>query len=253
MSQVQRSSMLSLLTTLVLLQAPTATAVIWGGGTSENAAAKSLELFEKKRKAWDFISIAQGFPKIVASGSMPGLNPGFNVVLLGLCAKQSRAVDILDLLEPALYVKSVPSSGIDSCPSFSIPGDSTDAQFVVSQVKQTQVEGFDLSAFSVLRTQGTSTETVESSWQVFLSLGKKGKPTVQRMLRSEGTEVSEVKEINIAPNGFSFDERFVSPSCANGNDFTEWNRTWNVTVNKGQIRSPTPKAKSGRSGHCDPR
>jgi hypothetical protein len=85
-------------------------AIIWGGGKDNAAAQESLARWEaEKRLLGDLVTFEGGFPKIVRSDTVPGLTPGFEVVLMGFCpgdeAKNLRAY--IKALYPFTYEKPV--------------------------------------------------------------------------------------------------------------------------------------------------
>jgi hypothetical protein len=85
-------------------------AIIWGGGKDNVAAQEALARWEaEKRLLGDLVTFEGGFPKIVRSDTVPGLTPGFEVVVMGVCpqdgAKNLRAY--IKALYPFTYEKPV--------------------------------------------------------------------------------------------------------------------------------------------------
>jgi hypothetical protein len=83
-------------------------AIIWGGGKDNVAAQESLAKWEaEKRLLGDLVTFAEGFPKIVRSDTVPGLTPGFEVVVLGFCPRD-EATNVrayIKALFPSTYEK----------------------------------------------------------------------------------------------------------------------------------------------------
>jgi hypothetical protein len=51
------------------------------------------------------VRLAAGFPKLVESASLPGLKPGFFVVVLGQC-DSLEAFDVIKAIYPAAYSRA---------------------------------------------------------------------------------------------------------------------------------------------------
>jgi hypothetical protein len=98
-------------TILHVASAFAADAVIWGGGAHGSDGARVwLERFLAERADIDpFVVPGDGFPRIVDSGSVPGLTPGFDVVLLGLCpdGRGTAVRDVLRAFSDGVYVRPV--------------------------------------------------------------------------------------------------------------------------------------------------
>jgi hypothetical protein len=85
-------------------------AIIWGGGKDAAAAQEALRRWEAEKKLLGgALTFTDGFPKRVASASVPGLNPGFEIVLLGFCggADAASARRFLKALYPFVYERPV--------------------------------------------------------------------------------------------------------------------------------------------------
>lgn len=95
-------------------------AIVWGGGKDTPAAYESLAKWDAdKRLLGDRVTFAEGFPKIVSSATVTGLNPGFEIVVLGYCGrdegKSERAY--IKALYPSTYEK--PVTGVkNTCPTW---------------------------------------------------------------------------------------------------------------------------------------
>ncbi|MBZ4409517.1 hypothetical protein K8640_14935 [Myxococcus sp. XM-1-1-1] len=99
-------------------------AVIWGGGKDAEAAKASVAKWESERElVAKALVLAEGFPKTVSSGSVPGLNPGFEVVLLGFCRSDESAVQrrLLKAYHPFIYERPV-TQAVSACPKWKEAG-----------------------------------------------------------------------------------------------------------------------------------
>jgi hypothetical protein len=123
-------ALLTLLPLLVLSTAPTAekpappagevVALVWGGGKDAATAQEWRRRWDDEQKQIDAsVSLAEGFPKVVSSASVPGLNPGFEIVLLGFCRRDEGEPmrHFLKALYPFLYEKPVKVEAA-ACPSW---------------------------------------------------------------------------------------------------------------------------------------
>jgi hypothetical protein len=84
--------------------------LIWGGGATRADADASLATYRERAKEWDgVVTLAEGHPRIVESRSVPGLKPGFVVVVLGACAPEAGSKLLADFkaFEPAVYSRDV--------------------------------------------------------------------------------------------------------------------------------------------------
>lgn len=84
----------------------------------------SAEIAEGQRKLAELqqralpMRVARGYPKLVDSATLPGLKPGFHVVVLGACADRAMADVRLQLaraVAPGAYLRKV--SAEDACPA----------------------------------------------------------------------------------------------------------------------------------------
>jgi hypothetical protein len=95
--------------------------VIWGGGKDTAEAEASLGRWQEraKNKFWDgTLKVAEGYPRIVKSDTVPGLKPGFMVVVLGACApaEGSKVLETLKAFEPGAYARDVTWAEPLACP-----------------------------------------------------------------------------------------------------------------------------------------
>lgn len=114
--------LLVFLTLLPVAAAAAPQVLIGGGGQDVSAAQAWLERFEDTQKDaafGGFVSWAPGFPKVVASNSVPGLKPGLHVVLLGFCAEEETAarLAVLKQLDAGIYARATTAlPEAPSCP-----------------------------------------------------------------------------------------------------------------------------------------
>src|SRR5689334_4054140 len=96
-----------MLLALLLAAAPaTSNAIIWTGAADPIAAREKLDAWAKDEATWSRrVKLAEGYPRLVKSDELPGLKPGFHVVLLGICnAEKTRPrTRTLKDLYPATY------------------------------------------------------------------------------------------------------------------------------------------------------
>lgn len=145
---------LCLLATVSEAQTDQSFAVIWAGGKTHEEVDKALADYTKRENEWSsFIALADGYPKVVLSQDYPGLNPGFLIVLLGICGRDpsdNPAVRALDAFEPALYTRALTETHADACPR-ALENDEDQEQFraAISPVTRLQGRGSELTAFTV--------------------------------------------------------------------------------------------------------
>lgn len=112
--------MLSSLLALCLAAGPS-TLLVWGGGKTPEEAAKSLAEWKAKSPGWlTYVQLASGYPRIIESKTVTGLNPGFHIVVLGACDDSTagaHALDLFKVLEPSVYAKEVTWAEAPACPA----------------------------------------------------------------------------------------------------------------------------------------
>lgn len=112
--------MLSSLLALSLAAGPS-TLLVWGGGKTPEEAQKSLAEWKTKSPEWlTYVQLANGYPRIIESKTVTGLNPGFHIVVLGACddgIAGAHALDLFKLLEPSVYAKDVTWAEASACPA----------------------------------------------------------------------------------------------------------------------------------------
>jgi hypothetical protein len=103
--------LLCLLPGLVLAQEVVdAHAVVWAGGRSSEEAKQHRERWSVEAPlAAGVVALPGDAPRLVKSDDVPGLKPGFHVLLLGLCesAAAGAVLPLLQALYPGTYVRPV--------------------------------------------------------------------------------------------------------------------------------------------------
>jgi hypothetical protein len=94
--------------------------LIWGGGRTPEEGRKALERFEAERSGLEaLLSLGEGYPRVVASDALPGLKPGFHVVMLGACKPEEgkEPLQTLQAFKPGVYARTVKMAlAPGSCP-----------------------------------------------------------------------------------------------------------------------------------------
>lgn len=95
--------------------------LIWGGGKDTAEAETALGRWQEraKKNEWEgTLKVAEGYPRIVQSGTVPGLKPGFVVVVLGACepAAGPKVLETLKAFEPTAYARDVTWAEPLACP-----------------------------------------------------------------------------------------------------------------------------------------
>lgn len=96
--------------------------IILGGGKTPAEAQAALERY--KDAAHEGVTPAEGYPKLLKSDELAGLNPGFHIAVLGICSEVERARtlrDVANLALPGVYLKQVQVSVADACPKLALP------------------------------------------------------------------------------------------------------------------------------------
>jgi hypothetical protein len=148
--------------------------VIWGGGTSVDEARSSLTSFETRLNTWkgrdgvgsekdgDVFRFAPTFPRIIESSTAPGLNPGFHIVVLGVCADvEGAAVRALKSIAPSVYFRKGEWTGDVGCPSLGWPGEKA---VVVSRTLKDKASRLTLTVFKTDSSGSTFWWAIASSY-----------------------------------------------------------------------------------------
>jgi hypothetical protein len=93
--------------------------LIWGGGTTREEADKAAAEWKAESASYeDLIKLPPRFPSVVRSDDIVGLNPGFQIVVLGFCdgATTADVLKMLKALNPSVYARTVKISPPAACP-----------------------------------------------------------------------------------------------------------------------------------------
>lgn len=100
---------------------PKSAYILIADGAKSKTQAKAKAKAFKARAEW---ILAKGYPKVIDSKTIKGLNPGFHILVLGFCPQSSATAEVLlpalKKTYPGLYMKEV-SHGADSCPTQTLP------------------------------------------------------------------------------------------------------------------------------------
>jgi hypothetical protein len=95
--------------------------IIWGGGPTPADAERALAYWNSEKTVLEgVLELAAGFPRTVASKDVPGLKPGFQVVVLGTCAGPAleKPLRAIQGLRKGAYAKPGVLAGVgEGCPS----------------------------------------------------------------------------------------------------------------------------------------
>jgi hypothetical protein len=90
------------------------------GSKPQPTEAQALLESVKKKKPLEWLTPAEGFPKVLASASLPGLAPGLHVLVLGVCGSRETALAararVLPMV-PDAYVKQLTGPAPLACPT----------------------------------------------------------------------------------------------------------------------------------------
>ncbi len=107
--------LLALVSAMASAQAPQH--LVFSGGTTRADGEAALASWKRLAPLIDpHVRLAAGFPKVVESASLPGLKPGFFVVVLGQC-DSLEAFDVIKAIYPAAYTRPVTGAATRSCPT----------------------------------------------------------------------------------------------------------------------------------------
>lgn len=182
-----------------------AVALIWGGGKTEAEARASLVDFDRRARAWfdrDELAWREGFPRVVASADVQGLNPGFQIVLLGVCAAGAAhdVVKVLDALEPAFYAKRVrwPAAAQElPCPGPAQTWEPGFAdEFSVDGVAEVRSGASTLTAV-VIGHREAGSELEELHWKLLASVHTRA--ASESLVVEDGERFSRVESLGPAP------------------------------------------------------
>lgn len=91
--------------------------LVFSGGTTRADGDAALASWNRLAPLVDpHVRLAKGFPKVVESASLPGLKPGFFIVVLGQC-DSLEAFDVIKAIYPAAYTRPVTGAATLACPT----------------------------------------------------------------------------------------------------------------------------------------
>jgi hypothetical protein len=97
-----------------------AQAIIFAGGKDATAATAAIERLGKSGLR-NRLGLAAGFPKVVDSATVKGLNPGFQIAVAGFCPAKGKqaalARDLLALEFLGTYLRPVTDVDVGTCPT----------------------------------------------------------------------------------------------------------------------------------------
>lgn len=97
---------------------PEGVALLWGGGRTVEEGRAALADWEATAAAVDgWPTPAPGYPRLVESGRVPGLKPGFHVVLVGVCPAEAAGPVLAALRSASAGAWSRPVRAEPACPS----------------------------------------------------------------------------------------------------------------------------------------
>jgi hypothetical protein len=112
--------------------------VIWGGGeTPEDAAGWMDEWKSLVDQVTIPLRLRDSYPRIAQSSEMPGLRPGFHIVILGVCrpGQLTRILPIVKALNAGAYARKLTTPAPESCPA--APGDARVSRTLTPKVRGT--------------------------------------------------------------------------------------------------------------------
>ncbi|MBL8936442.1 MAG: hypothetical protein JNM69_17935 [Archangium sp.] len=91
--------------------------LVFSGGTTRADGDAALASWKRLAPLVDpHVRLAAGFPKVVESASLPGLKPGFFIVVLGQC-DSLEAFNVIKAIYPAAYTRPVTGAPTPACPT----------------------------------------------------------------------------------------------------------------------------------------
>lgn len=91
--------------------------LVFSGGTTRADGDAALASWNRLASlVGPHVRLAAGFPKVVESASLPGLKPGFFIVVLGQC-DSLEAFNVIKAIYPAAYTRPVTGAPTLACPT----------------------------------------------------------------------------------------------------------------------------------------
>lgn len=223
--------------------------VIWAGGKTEAEAQRALATFETRRKELLSLQLASGYPKILDSSKVPGLNAGFFIVALGVCASEADdGFALIDFLAPSTYSKEVTLPL--ACPAFPEPEPPEAVEYRASAVERRRLGEHEWS-FVTVTSRGNAPEGETKNFTVAVQVRKKGELVDELIVSNSGSFAELEGAVSFTAKGLVFKERNVDPSCAWGNQqyqLTQSRHT--IRLENGKLVDQTQELDS-KSGSCE--
>jgi hypothetical protein len=224
----------------LLLHAGPAHLVVWGGGTSPEAAQVALASWTQRSAAWsEWLTLAPGFPRVVDSSKLPELHPGFFIVVLGTCdeGEVAERVGLLKVLEPAVYEKAATWPEAGGCPRL---GAKDGEPWTVSSPARLRLAQGELTVLTLTRGE-------EPTWssQVLARFEPKRGDAVFTHFEHADCEATEPA---LTKGGLSVEGRCVTGRC------TTWGSSlfrYRYTVHEGRIVETPVELKVLARMQCD--
>jgi len=241
---------LALALSVLVTQTPAPTRlVIWAGGKTEAEAKQALASFEERRKELLFLQLAPDYPKILDSSKVPGLNAGFFIVALGVCASEADVgFALIDFLAPSTYSKAVTLPL--ACPDFPEPEPPEAVEYRSSAVERRRVGEHEWS-FVTVTSRGNAPEGETKTFTVAVQVRKKGALVDELLVSNTGSFAELEGGVSFTAKGLVFKERNVDPSCAWGNrDYQLTQSRHTIRLEHGKLVDQTQELHSS-SGSCE--
>lgn len=227
---------------------PKSVLLVWGGGKTAQEAEAAATDYRERSKDWAAVLLlANDYPRVLKSDTVPGLKPGFHVVVLGVCepGQGAELERIFDSLEPRTYSREVtwPVKGELPCPQLAEYWSFHDS----AQVKSKQGDLL-VAAFSMDEAEG---DFEERGWlAVLTAYDKKGKHLETRRETSTGN-FSEIQQLEAKGGRVRVQERIVDPACHGAPRFQESLRTWSARLGESGISVEPGTEKTLKEGPCE--
>lgn len=184
-------------TLALLLSAEPMELIVWGGGKTPEAAQASLAELNKRKSEWsEYLTLQKGYPQIVESSKVEGLNPGFHIVVLGACFEPDvpEIIALFKAYEPSIYQKTVKWPDGDACPDA--------GSLRIFDAQRTKFAGGELSAIVV--------NAGEQKTNVIARFDKKGSAPLRQTFEKSNCSGGNVILMN---DGVGFTANCVTERC----------------------------------------
>lgn len=215
--------------------------VLGGGKTPEEAEAWMGHWKAASALMGNLVGLDEGFPRVMRSDEVAGLNPGFHIVVLGFCAVEERAAPftLIKAFFPGTYAKAVTGQE-ESCPT---GGSELPIEQHTVNLKK---EGLRMAAVVTSSEEDAQAYIALFRGNTLLhhqseSYGDRSEGFPQSCtLRLKGTKARMMTEVA------------CSIDATECNDFVTYyrNRT-TYTVEGGKLEGETKELEERRTGYCD--